>query len=71
MSRTFHRGERHIRARGIKQDPPDLRRLARALIELAEAQAEADAEAQAPRPTTNPGSTTKSRRSTHNRKDAA
>ena len=45
MSRTFHHGERRIRARGIPQDPPDLRRLARALIALAEAQAEADAEA--------------------------
>ncbi len=71
MSRTFHRGERHIRARGIRQDPPDLRRLARALIELAEAQAEADAEAQARRPHSSQGSTTKSRRSSRNRKDAA
>ena len=47
MSRTFHHGERHIRARGIRQDPPDLRRLARALIALAQAQAEAEAEAEA------------------------
>lgn len=45
MSRTFHHGERRIRARGIRQDPPDLRRVARALIALAEAQAEADAQA--------------------------
>jgi len=45
MSRTFRHGERRIRARGIRQDPPDLRRLARALIALAEAQAEADAQA--------------------------
>ena len=45
MSRTFHHGERRIRARGIRQDPPDLRRLARALIALAEAQAEAEAQA--------------------------
>jgi hypothetical protein len=45
MSRTFHHGERRIRARGIRQDPPDLRRLARALIALAEAEAEADAQA--------------------------
>ena len=45
MSRTFHHGERRIRARGIRQDPPDLRRLARALIALAKAQAEADAQA--------------------------
>jgi len=46
MSRTFHRGERRIRVRGIPRDKPDLRRLARALIELAQAQAEADAERQ-------------------------
>ena len=45
MSRTFHHGERRIRVRGIKRDPTDLRRLARALIELAQAQAEAEAEA--------------------------
>jgi hypothetical protein len=45
MSRTFHHGERRIRARGIRHDPPDLRRLARALIALAQAQAEAQAEA--------------------------
>ena len=44
MSRTFHHGERRIRARGIRQSPPDLRRLARALIALAQAQAEADAQ---------------------------
>ena len=47
MSRTFHHGERRIRVRGIKRDPTDLRRLARALIELAQAQAEAEAEAEA------------------------
>ena len=46
MSRTFHNGERRIRVRGIRKDPPDLRRLARALIALAEAQAEADAQAE-------------------------
>ncbi len=46
MSRTFHHGERRIRVRGIKRDPADLRRLARALIELAQAQAEAEAEAE-------------------------
>lgn len=71
MSRTFRRGERHIRARGIKQDPPDLRRLARALIALAEAQAEADAEAETRRARTNTRSKAKPRRSTSDRKDAA
>jgi hypothetical protein len=44
MSRTFHHGERRIRVRGIPKDPPDLRRVARALIALAQAQAEADAQ---------------------------
>lgn len=46
MSRTFHHGERRIRVHGIRKDPPDLRRLARALIELAQLEAEAEAEAQ-------------------------
>jgi hypothetical protein len=46
MSRTYHHGERRLRVRGIRQDPTDLRRLARALIDLAQAQAEAEAEAE-------------------------
>lgn len=71
MSRSFRRGERHIRARGIKQDPPDLRRLARALIALAEAQAEADAQAQSRHPATSNGSETKRGRAATGRKDAA
>jgi len=45
MSRTFHDGDRRIRVRAIHNNPPDLRRLARALIELAQAQAEVEAEA--------------------------
>lgn len=45
MSRTYHHGDRQIRVRGVRKDPVDLRRLARALIALAQAQAEADAEA--------------------------
>jgi hypothetical protein len=44
MSRTFHHGERRIRVHGVPKEPPDLRRLARALIELAKLQAEADAQ---------------------------
>lgn len=47
MSRTYRRrpnGADDIRVRGIRKDPPDLRRLARALIELAQLQAEAEAE---------------------------
>lgn len=46
MSRTFHHGERRIRVRGIRRREPDLRKLARALIDLAQAQAEAEAEQQ-------------------------
>ena len=46
MSRTFHHGERRIRVKGVRRDPPDLRRLARALIELAQMEAEAQAEAE-------------------------
>jgi hypothetical protein len=46
MSRTYHHGERRLRVRGIRQNPTDLRRLARALIDLGQAQAEAEAEAE-------------------------
>lgn len=43
MSRTFHKGDRPIRVKGIRRQPADLRRLARALIDLAQAEAEAAA----------------------------
>lgn len=46
MSRTFHHGNRRIRVQGVRHKQPDLRKLARALIDLARAQAEADAEQQ-------------------------
>jgi hypothetical protein len=46
MSRTYHNGERKIRVRGVRR-PTDLRRLARALIELEYQQAQAEAEAEA------------------------
>ncbi len=46
MSRTFHNGERRIRVRGVRRKDPDLRKLARALIELARAQTEAEAQQQ-------------------------
>ena len=46
MSRTFHHGERRIRVRGIRREHPDLPKLARALLDLAQAQNEAEAEAQ-------------------------
>ena len=47
MSRTFHHGKRReprpLRVRGVRKDPPDTRRLARALISLVQAEAEAEA----------------------------
>ena len=39
--------ERRISVRGVRRDPPDLKKLSRALIALAMAQAQAEAEAQA------------------------
>jgi hypothetical protein len=38
-----HRRERRISVRGVRRAEPDLRKLAQALIALAQAQAEADA----------------------------
>ena len=46
MSRTYRRGERRIRVRGIRRQNPDIPKLARALIELAQVQLEAEAEAE-------------------------
>jgi D-tyrosyl-tRNA(Tyr) deacylase len=47
MSRTYHHGkDRRIRVRGIRR-PTDLKRLARALIELEYQQAQVEAEAEA------------------------
>lgn len=43
--KTQHQN-RHIRIRSVRRDPPDLKKIARALIALAQAQAEADAEAE-------------------------
>jgi hypothetical protein len=59
MSKTFkdspqgkstrtHRGrQRNISVRAVRRDPPDLRKLSRALITLAMAEAEAQAQEQA------------------------
>jgi hypothetical protein len=44
--RSHARG-RNIRVRAIRRDPPDMRKLSRALIALAMAQAQAEADAQA------------------------
>lgn len=46
MSRTYHHGERRIMVRGVRRDQPDLRRVARAIVELAVMRAEAEAEAE-------------------------
>jgi hypothetical protein len=43
MSRTYHHGERKIRVRGVRR-PTDIKRLARALIELEYQAAQAEAE---------------------------
>jgi len=74
MSRTFHHGERRIRVQGVRKDPPDLRRLARALIELAQLEAEAVAEAENKRHESKERALSRSkvdRRSTPNDEDAA
>ncbi len=49
MSRTYRNndGDRRIRVKGVRRNPPDLRRLSRALIELAIAEAEKAAAAEA------------------------
>ena len=70
MSRTFHRGERRIRVQGIPKDPPDLRRVARAFIALAQAQAEADAQ-QAAAATRDPAAREPALRPQRNRDNAA
>jgi hypothetical protein len=44
MSRTYHHGERSRRLR-IRKNPPDLRRVARSFIALAQVEAEAQSEA--------------------------
>ena len=41
-----HRQDRYIRIRSIRKEPPDLKKLARALIALAQARAEAEAQAE-------------------------
>lgn len=51
--RQLRRAERRISVRGIQRDPPDLRKLSRALLAIAQAEAEAQAQAednQAPTP---------------------
>lgn len=61
MSRTFHHGKRRnyrpLRVRDVRKDPPDARRVARALIALVQAQSETDARSaptKRPKPTSAP-----------------
>lgn len=70
MSRTFHRGERRIRVRQIRRDPPDLRKVAKTLIALAQAQAELEAQ-QTHTTTTAPSTGTKANGSTSSRGSAS
>lgn len=45
--RGHPKAERHIRIHGVRRDPPDLRKLSRAVIAIALREAELDAEAKA------------------------
>lgn len=60
MSRTYRKGtkgsgrERHLAVRAVRRTPADLRKLSRALIELAIAQAEAEAAASSTTEPTDP-----------------
>jgi len=45
--RQPRRSERRISVRGIRRDPPDLRKLSRVLLAIAQAEAEAEAQARA------------------------
>ena len=51
---TGHKAERRLSVRAVRRDPPDLRKLARALIDLAQAQAEVEAQAEHEATTTRP-----------------
>ena len=44
--RRTHAADRRISVRAIRRDPPDIKKLSRALIALAMAQAQAEADAQ-------------------------
>lgn len=46
-SRGTPKAERHITVRSVRRDPPDLRKLSRAVIAMALRDAEAEAEARA------------------------
>lgn len=44
--RSSHKQERRFRVRGVRRDPPDIRKLSKALIGLALAEAEREAQAE-------------------------
>ena len=44
-TRKRHHQDRHLKIRSVRKDPPDLRKIASALIALAMAQNEAEAQA--------------------------
>ena len=46
-ARNYKQKERHISVRAVRRDPPDLRKLSRAIIAIALAEAEAEAQAEA------------------------
>jgi len=54
--KNYARKERHISVRAVRRNPPDLRKLSRAIVAmtLAEAQTEADAQAEQPHEQTAP-----------------
>lgn len=47
--RTRSQRDRQLSVRAVRRDPPDLRKLSRAIVAIALAEAEAEAEAQATR----------------------
>ncbi len=71
MSRTYKDSgkykpkERRISVRAIRRDPPDLRKLSRALIELAMAEAAAQAETQNDDAPDTPDSNSRADEATH------
>ena len=54
------KAERHITVRSVRQDPPDLRKLSRAVIALAMAEAEMDTQPATGRARTTPTAATQS-----------
>jgi hypothetical protein len=70
-SRRRHHQDRHLKIRSVRRDPPDLRKIASALIALAMAQNEADAQAEHDGKTTNKDSSRQKRDGAPHQKGAA